>query len=302
MKKTIILILLLNALNVEAQTVEEFNTGTPWSFNNGAGLENYGGSESYATFNLEAVGYPNNTNIVIKSPIVDYTNCSELSVSFPIEGIIGVGYDTMRFQYRDGGVWITDTLFTGAVDMTYTSGALPNTLTRFRFKLTTRGTVNFYLSSGWYYYYYYDIASFTTVCTSTLPVDLLYFSGYEYNNNGMLSWATAIEVNNDRFELYHSIDAIEWNMINKQYGQGNSSVTNEYTVIHELSDGINYYQLKQIDYDGQSELFDIVSINYYKKQDSKTVFYNILGQQVDSNFQGLKIKLKQHERINRKNQ
>ena len=108
----------------------------------------------------------------------------------------------------------------------------------------------------------------------------------------MLSWATAIEVNNDRFELYHSIDAIEWNMINKQYGQGNSSVTNEYTVIHELSDGINYYQLKQIDYDGQSELFDIVSINYYKKQDSKTVFYNILGQQVDSNFQGLKIKLK----------
>ena len=300
MRKIIILtaLLLLSAVT-QSQTVEEFNQGTSWMFNNGAGIQNYGTSENYASFNIGGTPYLNSRNIIIRSPIEDYTNCSELTASFPIYGIVEDGWDIMRFQYKDGGIWITDTAFTGFVDMTYTSGILPNTLTRFRFKLTTDGSVNTYWTQawhwwwGWYndveYVYIYDIASFTTFCPSTLPVDLLRFYGYEYMSNGMIYWVTATEVNNDRFELYHSMDAMEWEMINNQLGHGNSNVINEYFATHKLSKGVNYYQLKQIDYDGQSELFDIISISYNLDNNIKEVFYNILGQPVDVNYKGLKI-------------
>mgnify|MGYP003678539397 FL=1 len=292
MEKIILIGLTLLSFSMQAQTVEEFDAGNSWIFNNGAGIEDYGFSESYATFNLDGTVYPNSSNIIIKSRALDFTGCSNLTVSFPIEGIIENNFDIMRFQYKDSsGTWVTDTAFSGYVDMVYTSGILPNTLTKFRFKLTTDGSVNSYTLPGDTntYAYYYDIANFTTYCASTLPVELLYFGGYEYKSNGMISWATGTEVNNDRFELYHSMDAIEWEMVHTQLGQGNSNVTNEYTAVHKLSNGVNYYQLKQIDYDGQNELFDIISIAYNVEDSIQEVFYNLLGQPVGRDFRGFKI-------------
>lgn len=90
----------------------------------------------------------------------------------------------------------------------------------------------------------------------TLPVDLLYFNIEEINNVVLLSWSTASEKNNNYFEVFRSSDAKNWISLGKIEGAGNSS-TNKY---YELSDnsanfGINYYKLKQVDFDGKSDEF-----------------------------------------------
>ena len=62
-------------------------------------------------------------------------------------------------------------------------------------------------------------------CITPLPIELLYFTG-EYNvNNGFdeLKWLTASESNNDRFEIYSSIDGEYWNFVGQVDGAGNST-------------------------------------------------------------------------------
>jgi len=284
---------LLLSWATQSQTVEEFdsfNSSGDWTTNNGAGVQNYGGSENYATFNIGASGYPNSTDILITSPVTDFTDCNGLVVSFPIKGEVEANYDIMYFQYKDGGSWITDTSFTGLVDMTYTSGTLPTSLTQFRFKLSTDGSVNSYWTQvyhwfwGWQndteYVYYYDMANFSTFCASTLPVELISFSGFEYMNRAVLQWQTATEINNEKFELRHCMDAISWNTVSTHIGFGNTNEMQEYNAVHNMHQGVNYYQLKQIDYDGASELSDIISITFdgYKITDNVRQKYNSIGQ------------------------
>jgi hypothetical protein len=97
---------------------------------------------------------------------------------------------------------------------------------------------------------------------STLPVELLSFEANAIDNEYIqLDWATATEVNNDGFELMRSEDGVNFERIAWIEGNGNSAEINEYTFDDEnVRKGIiYYYQLKQVDYDGQSEIFDVVS-------------------------------------------
>ena len=292
MKKLLLIIFTLITLQSQSQITEEFNNiggAGNWVGNNGAGVQNYGGSENYATFNVGSTPYPNSTNIVIRSRLYDYNFCDEIYISFPIEGIIEANYDIMRFQYKNNGSWVTDTSFTGIVDMVYTSGLLPNTLTKFRFKLSTDGSVNTYGSWWNPSAYYYDIASFTVYCASVLPVELISFDGYEYNGNAIIEWVTATEINNDKFELYHSTDAVNWHLINTQLGNGNSNQINKYNVLHPLTNVTNYYILKQIDYNGDYEYSDIIHINVPHIESYEYEYYNILGQPVPETYEGFKV-------------
>lgn len=111
---------------------------------------------------------------------------------------------------------------------------------------------------------YFTVASVTG---SLLPVELLSFTAAYQKSEVVLNWTTASELNNERFEIEHSRNGIDFSKIGQIAGAGTVNSKQDYQFIHinPLSP-TNYYKLKQVDYDGTfaysrmitvaSELFD----------------------------------------------
>jgi len=149
---------------------------------------------------------------------------------------------------------------------------------------------------------------------SSLPVELVSFSGKAAKNSVNLNWSTATEVNNYGFEIETSIPLrSQWTNIGFVEGHGNSNSMKSYSFADNSAEGgILKYRLKQIDTDGSSEYSDVVEIvfdkaykysleqnhpnpfnpttklNYTIKNNSKVVIevYNTLGQKVVELFSG----------------
>lgn len=96
-----------------------------------------------------------------------------------------------------------------------------------------------------------------------LPIDLLYFQAKPENGNAvLLKWATTLEINNDYFTLYKSMDGEHFEEFATVKGAGNSQQTLEYSHIDsDPQPGTNYYLLKQTDFDGKFEYFNIVAVD-----------------------------------------
>lgn len=97
--------------------------------------------------------------------------------------------------------------------------------------------------------------------STALPVDLLYFN-VSNKDHILLSWATASEINNDYFQVERSEDGQHFYEIGRVKGNGNTNEQIEY----EFEDkfplaSVEYYRLKQVDFDGQFEYFPVKRIN-----------------------------------------
>jgi hypothetical protein len=100
-----------------------------------------------------------------------------------------------------------------------------------------------------------------TVCGTPLPITLLFFEAKVVEGNVALSWVTASEINNDYFEIEHSADGKNFMKVTYVKGAGNSTEIKEYNCIDYFPlQGITYYRLKQIDFDGISSLSDVVAV------------------------------------------
>ena len=101
------------------------------------------------------------------------------------------------------------------------------------------------------------------LCT-LLPIELLRFEALQKNNHVQLSWTTLSERNNALFTIERSQNGYSnWEYITEIKGSGNSSVKLNYeTVDLNPYEGINYYRLKQTDFDGAFEYFDIRSVSF----------------------------------------
>jgi len=88
------------------------------------------------------------------------------------------------------------------------------------------------------------------------------------NNDVKLDWSTASELNNDHFEIERSIDGKSWTKIGEVAGKGNSNIlTNySYTDLNVSNYNVVYYRLRQVDFNGTSELSSIVSVAFGKMQ------------------------------------
>ena len=94
-----------------------------------------------------------------------------------------------------------------------------------------------------------------------LPVELISFEPKCIDNQTVIKWTTAAEINNSHFEIQHSTDGDSWSTIDSVQGAGNSaSVINyEHPVKVNSNQEVDYYRLKQVDYDGTSAHSDIKS-------------------------------------------
>ncbi len=95
-----------------------------------------------------------------------------------------------------------------------------------------------------------------------LPVALIVFNAKVSGNNVICNWQSATEVNNDYFTLQRSKDGKFFEEVARIDGAGNTSNEHKYTYTDRKPfEGLSYYRLKQTDYDGQSEVFHVVSVN-----------------------------------------
>lgn len=97
---------------------------------------------------------------------------------------------------------------------------------------------------------------------SGLPVSLLDFNGVCKENMIELDWQTASEINNDYFEVEKAKNAVNFIPIGRVYGNGNSSVIQQYNFQDlEPNNGVAYYRLKQVDFNGDVDYSSIIAMN-----------------------------------------
>lgn len=118
-----------------------------------------------------------------------------------------------------------------------------------------------------------------------LPVELISFSSTVGKNTIEVNWATASEINNDYFEVQKSADGINYSRIAKVEGHGNSTrlLTYSFTDKSPLG-GINYYRLKQVDFDGSFELSKITSSFFDAPNGSMNIFPNPANNYININL------------------
>ena len=117
---------------------------------------------------------------------------------------------------------------------------------------------------------------------TALPIELISFDGTKKQNYNLLEWVTASENNNDYFRLERSEDGIIWTNIGNIDGSGNSNTKMSYSFTDfTFPRKINYYRLSQVDYNGASETFDLISIDNSISRKTISKYYNLLGQEID---------------------
>lgn len=96
-----------------------------------------------------------------------------------------------------------------------------------------------------------------------LPVELLFFKSKKESSRISLSWATASELNFDYFDIEKSTDGVTFKSIGTVKGNGTTSERHDYKLDDEKPMiGKNYYRLKSVDFDGYTEYFDVVMVDF----------------------------------------
>lgn len=134
-----------------------------------------------------------------------------------------------------------------------------------------------------------DVRRFTNcgVCT-VLAIQLIKFDGYAMGNHNKLDWTTITETDNDYFSIERSVDAINFYEIDRVKGLGNSNQNHSYSYEDKNPlKGVNYYRLQSVEYSGKKEYSKTIAIE--NSQSDKTLIkrMNMLGQEVDSEYQGI---------------
>lgn len=100
---------------------------------------------------------------------------------------------------------------------------------------------------------------------SPLPVTLKSFQAFISGNKSLLKWTTANESNNKGFAIERSLDNKIWSEIGFVNGAVNSTSQKNYSFTdNNPLKSLNYYRLKQIDFDGQTSISKIEQLDFSK--------------------------------------
>lgn len=127
---------------------------------------------------------------------------------------------------------------------------------------------------------------------NVLPISLTTFTGVKKETGNLLIWVTETELNNDYFTVERTTDGTHFEIVGKTEGAGTSDQVLNYTMMdYEAKETLNYYRLKQTDFDGQSSYSDLIAIDNRKKDNGKVIAYtsNLLGQEIDQDYKGIVI-------------
>lgn len=111
--------------------------------------------------------------------------------------------------------------------------------------------------------------------TSPLPVRLVSFVARTTPKQQVaLSWTTLQEKDNDYFAIERSLDGIHFETIGQAKGKGNTINAQNYQWLDKApQQGLNYYRLKQVDFDGTSTYSALVSARVTTTQVPQVSFF-----------------------------
>lgn len=101
----------------------------------------------------------------------------------------------------------------------------------------------------------------TTQAFVPLPIELLSFAARAVEKQVVLNWQTLTEINNDFMAVERSVDGKDFQEIGQVKGAGTSFIPQSYELVDPNPyQGINYYRLRQVDYDGTTTVSKMVSV------------------------------------------
>jgi hypothetical protein len=205
-------------------------------------------------------------------------NVGDIDMRWDLNGLGAITVSDLRLLIDDNnnGIFSDDTPISGAVDLgggIYEFQNIPGGAGGIRNnRRFTIGTAN--------------------KAQTPLPITLLSFEANFNVDKVDLRWITSSEVNNDYFTIERSKDALNWEEIIRTNGAGNSNVNIEYVEAdYNPYDGISYYRLKQTDFDGNFEYFNIVPVKVdLSNKIQMSLFPNPLrrGEELKINLEGIK--------------
>lgn len=94
-----------------------------------------------------------------------------------------------------------------------------------------------------------------------LPVELTSFTASQEDQSVVLSWSTASELNSDHFTIERSNNGHLFEWVGEHPAAGTSLQSHAYELIdHEPYSGLSYYRLSQVDYDGTTKVYPLISV------------------------------------------
>ncbi len=109
-----------------------------------------------------------------------------------------------------------------------------------------------------------------TLVSCVLPIELISFDAENNGNTNVIKWKTATETNNKYFSIERSANAIDFYAIGQVNGAGNSGILKNYSFPdNNPINGIAYYRLKQVDFDGNFKYSNIVSVENINTNENK---------------------------------
>ncbi len=108
----------------------------------------------------------------------------------------------------------------------------------------------------------YDLVAGTATITvsSVLSTELISFIAKANGSVNTLAWATASEKNNKEFQIERSTNGSNFTSIGTVKGSGTTSSATNYNFNDEGSLSISYYRVRSVDFDGKTEVSNIVSV------------------------------------------
>ena len=107
---------------------------------------------------------------------------------------------------------------------------------------------------------------------AVVPVTWLYVKAQLLDDNSLVQWATANELNSSVFDVEWSTNGVNFSKIGSLNAAGNSTNVSTYNFTHTKPvNSFNYYRIKQIDIDGRFKYSEIVKV--LKKQKDQILIY-----------------------------
>lgn len=110
---------------------------------------------------------------------------------------------------------------------------------------------------------------------NTVPVQLRFFRAFQQKKKVHLTWETVTELNNDHFIVSRSNNGIDYKRLALVTGQGTTTHPHNYSVddVHPY-DGLNYYQLQEVNKNGKINTLKTITINILSEANKPIVYPN----------------------------
>ena len=278
---------IISTINIQAQFSPNF--GNMSFYNSNSNLDDlhfdYGWTRNHANvfldgINMKARPTTSNRTLWFETVAMQLSGTDMITFNHLLSNVGGGGSKTLTVSIIDTATLVETTVSTitynNASQQTSSSAAVAlNDIGIYWIRFTFNHTGN--LNSN----PVFEIHSFVTTTTPIfLPVVLSKFEISDEYNAVKLNWTTISETNSGHFEILRSDDAVNFQLIGLVNAQGESYVPVDYAFYdHENNNSkVNFYQLIQVDMNGDRQNLGVVRTKSTLKNNEKAITVSTVDQ------------------------